>query len=58
MLKKKFRFFDILFFQILKKYKNGIENPAATSFREFNSLFEKKKKKFFQINPMAKSDVF
>ncbi len=31
---------------------------AATSFREFNSLFEKKKKNFFQINPMAKGDVF
>ena len=31
-----------MFFQILKKYKNGIENPAATSFRKFNSLYETK----------------
>ncbi len=54
---KKIRFFDIWFFQILKKYKNAIENPAATSFRKFNTLFEKKKKNF-KINAMAKSDVF
>ena len=44
MIKKK-----IPFFQILKKYKNGIENPAATSFREFNSLYEKKKKNFLKL---------
>jgi hypothetical protein len=42
----------------LKKTKNEIENPLATSFRELNSLFKNKIKKFKKVNPMAKSDVF
>jgi hypothetical protein len=42
-LKKKYCFFAFLFFQLKKKTKNVIENPLATSFREFNSLFKKKK---------------